>query len=69
MLSVKQGGIKYNFWVFVMTQPWDWTQVSWTIGEHSTQGIWTLLTDPIFYSNNCYAPTYTHNKIKLFAAF
>ena len=35
MLSVKQGGIKYQFWVFGMTQPGDWTQVSWAIGEHS----------------------------------
>ena len=35
MLSVKQGGIKYHFWVFIMTQPWDWTQISKAIGEHS----------------------------------
>ena len=36
-LSVKQGGIKYHFWVFSMTRPGDWTQVSRAIGEHSNR--------------------------------
>ena len=36
MLSVKQGGIKYHFWVFGMSRPGDWTLISRNIGEHST---------------------------------
>ena len=36
MLSVNQGGIKYHFWVFGMTRSGIRTQVSQTIGEHST---------------------------------
>ena len=39
MLSAKQGGIKYHFWVFGITRPGDWTPVSRTIGEHSTHGL------------------------------
>ena len=36
MLIVKQGGIKYHFFLlFDMTRPGDWTQVSRAIGEHS----------------------------------
>ena len=37
LLSVKQGGIKYYFKSFWYDATWDWTQVSWTIGEHSTR--------------------------------
>ena len=37
MRSVKQGGIKYYFWVFGMNIPWDWIPVSRAIGEHSTR--------------------------------
>ena len=36
MLSFKQGGIKYHFWVFGMSQPGIEPPVSWAIGEHST---------------------------------
>ena len=36
MLSVKQGGIKYYFLSFWYYVTWDWTPVSWAIGEHST---------------------------------
>ena len=32
MMSVKQEGIKYHFWVFGMIRP-----VSWTFGEHSNR--------------------------------
>ena len=35
MPSVKQGGIKYHFLSFWYDSTWDWTQVSWAIGEHS----------------------------------
>ena len=35
MLSVKQGGIKYHFLSLWYDSTWDWTQVSWAIGEHS----------------------------------
>ena len=34
MLIVKQGGIKYHFWVFGMTRP-GLNPVSRVIGEHS----------------------------------
>ena len=34
MVSVKQGGIKYNFLSLWYDATWDWTQVSWAIGEH-----------------------------------
>ena len=38
MLSVKQGGIKYHFFLDLWyNSTWDWTPVSRTIGEHSTQ--------------------------------
>ena len=36
MQSVKQGNIKYHFWVFGMTLPRIEPPVSRTIGEHST---------------------------------
>ena len=36
MLSVKQGGIKYYFLSLWYDATWDWTPVSRTIGEHST---------------------------------
>ena len=37
LLSVKQGGIKYHFFKSLWYDAtWDWTQVSRTIGEHST---------------------------------
>ena len=36
MLNIKQGSMKYHFWVFRMDSTWDWTPVSRTIGEHST---------------------------------
>ena len=35
MLSVKQGSIKYHFLSFWYDSTWDWTQVSWVIGEFS----------------------------------
>ena len=37
MLSVKQGGIKYQFLSLWYESTWDWTQVSWAIGEHSNR--------------------------------
>ena len=36
MLNVKQGGIKYHSLSLWYDLTWDWTLVSWTIGEHST---------------------------------
>ena len=36
MLSIKQGGIKYHFWVFGMTRPGIENPVFRTIGVHST---------------------------------
>ena len=36
MVSVKQGGIKYHVQSLWCNSTWDWTQVSQTIGEHST---------------------------------
>ena len=36
LLSAKQGGIKYHFLSFWFDATWDWTQVSRTIGKHST---------------------------------
>ena len=35
MLSVKQEVIKYYFLSLWYDSTWDWTQVSWAIGEHS----------------------------------
>ena len=35
MLSVKQGSIKYHLLSLWYDLTWDWTPVSWTIGEHS----------------------------------
>ena len=37
MMSVKQGGIKYRFLSLSFNSIGDWTQVSKTIEEHSTQ--------------------------------
>ena len=37
MLSVKQGAIKYYFLSLWYDSTWDWTPVSQTISEHSTQ--------------------------------
>ena len=34
MLSVKQGGIKYNFSGLWYNSTWDWTKVSQAIGKH-----------------------------------
>ena len=34
--SVKQGGIKYHFLSLWYDPTWDWTSVSWTMGEHSS---------------------------------
>ena len=34
MLSIKQGGIKYHFWVFGYDSTWDWTLISQTISNH-----------------------------------
>ena len=31
-----QDGIKYHFLSFCYDLTWDWTPISWTIGEHST---------------------------------
>ena len=39
MLSVKQGGIKYHFWVFCITRPEIEPPVSQAIGEHSTHKV------------------------------
>ena len=36
MLSVKQGGIKYQFLSLWYDLTWDWTPVSQTIGKHFT---------------------------------
>ena len=36
LLSVKQGGIRYHFKSLLYDVTWDWTQVSRTIGKHST---------------------------------
>ena len=35
MLSVKQDSIKYHFLSLWYDSTWDWTQISWPIGEHS----------------------------------
>ena len=37
VLSFKQGGIQYYFYSLWYDATWDWTQVSRSIGEHSTQ--------------------------------
>ena len=36
LLSVKQGGIKYNFLSLWYDLTWDWTPASQTVGKHST---------------------------------
>ena len=36
ILSIKQGGIKYHFLSLWYDSTKDWTQVSQTIGKHST---------------------------------
>ena len=40
MLSVKHRGIKYQFKSVWYDPTWDWTPVSWTIGEHYPLGQW-----------------------------
>ena len=35
MLSVKQSGIKYHFLSLWYDSTWDWTPVSWAIGEQA----------------------------------
>ena len=51
MLSVKQGGIKYHFLSLWYDAIWDWTQVSQTIGKHSTyknnKPVYTAIIDVI----------------------
>ena len=39
MLSVKLRGIKNHFLSLWYDWTWDWTLVSWTIGEYSTQNV------------------------------
>ena len=46
MLSVKQG-IKYHFESLWYDVTWDWTEVSQTIGEHSTH----LANEPVLRHN------------------
>ena len=36
VLSAKKGSIEYHFFSLWYESTWDWTLVSWTIGEHST---------------------------------
>ena len=52
MLSVKQGDIKYHFFSLLYDSNWDWTLVSWAIGEHSThkanEPVLTLTMKSIF---------------------
>ena len=43
MLSVKQGGIKYNFLSFWYDSTKDWTRISLAMGEHSTH----LANEPV----------------------
>ena len=45
MLSVKQGGIKCHFLSLWYDSTWDWTQVSQTIGRHSTH---SLISCPVY---------------------
>ena len=35
MLNVKEGSIKYQFSSLWYDSTWNWTPISWTIGEHS----------------------------------
>ena len=42
MLSVKQGGIKYHFLSLWYDSTWDWTQVSWAIGEQPKSFIYDI---------------------------
>ena len=37
MMGVNQGGIKHHFFYLSYDSARDWTQVSWTIGEHFNQ--------------------------------
>ena len=37
MLSAKQDGTKYHFLRLWYHLTWDWTPVSWILGENSTQ--------------------------------
>ena len=48
MLIVKQGGIKYHFLSLWCDTTWNWTLVSWIIGEHCNhykKNIWLNLTE------------------------
>ena len=47
MLNVKQGGIKYIFLSLWYDSTWDWTPVSWAIGELC---IFTLESDISMFS-------------------
>ena len=42
MLSIKQGGIKYEFLSVWDDSTWDWNLVAWTIGEHSNNYVNTV---------------------------
>ena len=45
MLSVKQGGIKNHFFSLWYDSAWDWTPISWVIGEHSNR----FANGPVIY--------------------
>ena len=47
MLSVKQGGIKYQFLSFWHDSTWNWTPVSRVIGEHINHEA----NGPVLYTN------------------
>ena len=47
MLSIKQGGIKYQFLSLWYDLTSDWIPVSWTIGEHSNH----YANGPVIYKN------------------
>ena len=49
LLSVKQGGIRYHFLNLWYDSTWDWSKISWTIGEyhhhhHVVLVAWIFLT-------------------------
>ena len=62
MLGVKQGSIKYHFLSLWYDSTWDWTQVSWAIGEHSNPYAnvvnqrmyyaWKITPESVLYMNN-----------------
>ena len=54
MLSVKQGSIKYHFWILWYDLTWDWTPVTRIISEHSTHlshmaRLWPVVKYKVFY--------------------